>query len=304
LAVRASLDRLLRRSPAQLVFRRRAAKRLTVLAYHGIDDPGAFGRQLDHLVRCARPVALDQVVAAVGGQAELPPRAVLITFDDGHRSVLEVGLPLLRERGLPAVAFVIAGLLDSDTPFWWTEAEQLLAQAGRAVDYQDLAPEALVRRLKSVPDDERLAVLAELRRSARPPLPHTPQLRLDELPLLEAGGVAVENHTFSHPCLPRCDDAKAVAEVHAAHRTLGAALGREPRAFAYPNGDWDERAEAALRKQNYALGFLFDHQVNRPVPQDPLRLSRVRVNSDTNLDRFAIIVSGMHPALHHARVRA
>jgi hypothetical protein len=30
----------------------------------------------------------------------------------------------------------------------------------------------------------------------------------------------------------------------------------------------------------------------------------VRVNSDTSLDRFAIILSGLHPALHHARGRS
>ena len=44
--------------------------------------------------------------------------------------------------------------------------------------------------------------------------------------------------------------------------------------------------------------------VNLAAPGHPLRLSRVRVNSDTSLDRFAIILSGLHPALHHARGRS
>jgi peptidoglycan/xylan/chitin deacetylase (PgdA/CDA1 family) len=297
---RAPLDGILRRSPAQLAFSRRTTKRLTVLAYHGVDHPEAFRRQLDYLVQRTQPVSLDQVAAAMAGRGELPPRSVLLTFDDGHRSVLEAGLPLLRERGLPAVAFVVVGLLDGDEPFWWAEAEQLLARGGLADGYHGLGPAALVRRLKAVDDGERLAVLAELRRTARSPAPRMPQLRRDELALLEAGGVAVENHTVSHPCLPRCDDAKATAEVQRAHSTLRAVLGREPRAFAYPNGDWDTRSEAALRDAGYALGFLFDHRVNRPAPADPLRLSRVRVNSWTGLDRFATIVSGLHPALHHA----
>lgn len=279
-------------------------RRLTVLAYHGVDHPETFRRQLDYLVRRTRPVSLEQVSAAMAGGGELPPRAVLLTFDDGERSVLEVGLPLLRERGLPAVAFVVAGLLDSDEPFWWVEAEQLLARGGRAGGCHSLAPAALVRRLKAVGDGERLAVLAELRRTARSPAPPMPQLRRDELALLEAGGVAVENHTFSHPCLPRCDDGKATVEVHRAHRTLRDVLGREPRAFAYPNGDWDRRSEVALRDAGYALAFLFDHRINRPEPAHPLRLSRVRVNSGTGLDRFATIVSGLHPALHHALGRA
>jgi peptidoglycan/xylan/chitin deacetylase (PgdA/CDA1 family) len=56
--------------------------------------------------------------------------------------------------------------------------------------------------------------------------------------VLEAAGVSVENHTLTHPCRPRCDDVKAVAEVADADRRLRDALGRAPRVFAYPNGDW------------------------------------------------------------------
>jgi hypothetical protein len=52
------------------------------------------------------------------------------------------------------------------------------------------------------------------------------------------------------------------------------------------------------------VAFLFDHRVNPATPGHPLRISRVRVNDHTSLDRFAVIVSGLHPALHHARGRS
>jgi peptidoglycan/xylan/chitin deacetylase (PgdA/CDA1 family) len=296
---------MLRRSPAQPVFRRLAARRLTVLAYHGVDDPASFRRQLGHLVAVARPVSLEEVVdAVVGRRRPLPPRAVLVTFDDGHRSLLDAGLPLLRERGIPAVAFVVAGLLDTQTPFWWAEVEQLLGRGGRVGTHDGLPPSALVARLKAAPDADRLAAIEQLRRTASAPAPPAPQLRRDELPLLEAAGVAVENHTWSHPCLPRCDDRKAAAEADDAHHALLEALGRAPRAFAYPNGDWDQRTERALAAAGYAVAFLFDHRVNPAMPRHPLRLSRVRVNSHDTLDRFAILLSGLHPALHHARGRS
>jgi peptidoglycan/xylan/chitin deacetylase (PgdA/CDA1 family) len=300
---RLSLDGVLRWSPAQLAFQRRAASRLTVLAYHGVDDPETLGRQLDHLTRTTRPVSLDEVVQAAARRRELPPRAVLITFDDGHRSLLEHGVPLLCERGLPAVAFVIAGLLGTDQPFWWTEVEELLRRGGRPARWAGLGPAALVAELKTVPDAERLEVIAELRRTASRPAPRMRQLRFEELARLERAGAAVENHSLTHPCLPRCPDGKVDAEVLEAHERLRQALGREPRAFAYPNGDWDERAERALQQAGYRLGFLFDHRCNPPVPANPLRVSRFRVNSDTSMDRFALILSGLHSALHYARGR-
>ena len=47
--------------------------------------------------------------------APLPPRAVLLTFDDGYRDNLENALPILRRHGYPAVLFVPIGFLD-DAP--------------------------------------------------------------------------------------------------------------------------------------------------------------------------------------------
>ena len=100
---RDTLDRLLARSPAQWAFHRRAGERLVVLAYHAIDDPARFADQLDHLAVTATPVPLDAVVDSVHGRRALPDRAVLITFDDGARSVHDEALPLLRERKPPVV---------------------------------------------------------------------------------------------------------------------------------------------------------------------------------------------------------
>jgi peptidoglycan/xylan/chitin deacetylase (PgdA/CDA1 family) len=302
--LRTSLELVLRWSPAQVAFMLQAVRRLTVLAYHGIDDPACFRRQLGYLARTMQPVSIQELLAAMYGGRSLPARAVLLTFDDGHRSLLEAGLPLLRERGFPAVAFIVPGVLDTDRPFWWTEAEQLTGQGGRSSRFPGLTPAELVARLKRLPDAQRLEVVDELRATASGPPPRTPQLRRAELPLLESAGITVGNHSLTHPCLPRCDDDKVVAEITEAHRLLRDALGREPTAFAYPNGDWDPRAQQVLTDAGYETAFLFDHRPSPSTPRQPLQISRVRVNSTTSLVRFAMIVSGLHPALHRARGRA
>ncbi len=94
--------------------------RLAVLGYHKIGPPapGAWetwfyvptGIFAEHLaaVRACGWEAVDAAAlrAAVEGRAELPDRAVLITSDDGYRSVREHALPVLREHGCPAVLFV------------------------------------------------------------------------------------------------------------------------------------------------------------------------------------------------------
>jgi peptidoglycan/xylan/chitin deacetylase (PgdA/CDA1 family) len=274
--------------------RARAAGEVPIVAYHGIDDADMFTRQLDHLVRHHRPVSEGDVLAAVGGGRRLPEGAVLVTFDDGQRTVFDIALPLLRERGIPAVAYVVAGLLDTDTPYWWQEVEHLAVGNGRDV----------VRRLKRVPDAERLQAIEQLRRDAVSAVPPTPQLRRDELAVLESAGIAVGNHSLTHPLLPHCDDATIAREVADAHALLTDALGHPPRSFAYPNGDCDDRSAAAVAAAGYELAFLFDHQLAAFPPADALRVSRVRVDSTTSIDRFRIILSGLHPALHRARGRS
>jgi peptidoglycan/xylan/chitin deacetylase (PgdA/CDA1 family) len=222
---------------------------------------------------------------------------VLITFDDGERSVYEHGLPLLRERGLPAVAFVITSLIGTDRPFWWHEVDRLVgAGAGAGRDSAQW-----LRHLKTVPQAERLRTLRSLREGRSPVV--QPQLDEEELRKLEEGGVRVENHSLTHPLLDRCDDAAVRRELVDAHERLTAILGRPPRSFAYPNGNWDVRAERVLQELGYDTAFLFDHKLGPRLPDHALRISRLRISTAASPDRFETILSGLHPAVHGLRGR-
>ncbi|MEV4556839.1 polysaccharide deacetylase family protein [Kitasatospora sp. NPDC049285] len=300
-ARRRGIDALLRRSPLQPVFRARAARRLAVLAYHGIEDEAAFAAQMERLARTAHPVGLDEVARAAEHRRPLPARSVLVTFDDGDRTVLTRGLPVLARLGIPAAAYVITDLVGGDQPYWWTEAAHLVAHGGRTAPLHGLGPGAAVRRLKTLPDAERLDALAELRATARRPAPRQRQLSREDLHRLADGGVAIGNHTAGHPCLDRCADAETARQLTCAHDTLTRWMGRAPTSFAYPNGNLDPRAERLLRELGYRTGFLFDHRHDDLAPADRLRISRLRVNSHTGRDRFDTILSGLHPAVHRLR---
>jgi peptidoglycan/xylan/chitin deacetylase (PgdA/CDA1 family) len=296
-----ALDAAIRWSPAQLAFHWRASRRLAVLAYHGVDDPERFEDHLEHIRRKASCVSIDEALEAFEGHRSLPPRAVLITFDDGNRSIIDFGMPLLRERGLPAVAFVISGLIGSDRPFWWDEAFDCATRGGVVSTMPSRSPEALLRTLKELPDEERRAAIGELRRSAAGPAARTLQLSSEELRTLESAGIAIGNHTWSHPFLSRCSDQVVRREIEESHRVLVDILGYAPASFAYPYGDRDARAARHLRELGYRAAFLFDHRLSAAPPLDPFAVSRVRVNSWTPLDRFHTITSGLHPAIHRVR---
>lgn len=291
------------RSPLQPLARWWFRNHLTVLGYHQIDAPDTFAKHLDHLVARATPVSLDEAIDALLARAELPPHAVLVTFDDGHPSLLDTGLPLLRQRGVPAVAFVVAGSIDTHRPHWWTEVRHLVAAGGVSGRLGQAADTEAVELLKRVTDEERQATIRELRASAREPAPPARQLRHDELRELEAGGVEVASHSLTHPCLDRCTNDVIHCEVRRAHELLTGVLGHEPRAFAYPNGDHDARVRRAVAACGYQVAFAFDGRLSPLPAPDRLAVSRVHVESGTSLDRFRVIVSGLQAALFQLRSR-
>ncbi len=98
---------------------------VVVLAYHAVADlrgdrilarygvpPTRLAAQLDDLRDHGwKFVDLDAVIRALAGQRRLPKRAVLVTFDDCYADLLAAGAPVLGKRGIPAVAFAVAGLL-------------------------------------------------------------------------------------------------------------------------------------------------------------------------------------------------
>jgi len=88
-----------------------------VLMYHviGTPPPGApypdlfvsrplFAAQMAGLARAGyHAVTLDRVWAAWHGQAPLPPRPIVLTFDDGYHGDFSAAMPILRRHGWPGV---------------------------------------------------------------------------------------------------------------------------------------------------------------------------------------------------------
>lgn len=284
---------LLVRSPFGWALRARHRGDLRVLAFHGVDDAVAFRRLMERLVREYAPVDLDAVLRWLDGEAQLPAGATLVTFDDAHPSVLQRAVPVLRELAIPALVFVVTGLVGSQRPPWWEEVTALRPDRG----------EVLVRELKTLPDRERRARLEALRKATSGPRLHSPQLTEAELRELESSGLELGSHTYDHPILARCDARVVEEQIVTAHEDLERISGRPPRAFAYPNGDYDPRAEALLASLGYRAAFLFDHRIATRTRRSRLALSRLRLDASASVERFEQMMSGVHPFLYHARRR-
>ena len=57
-------------------------------------------------------VTVKQLVDFSQGKADIPEKAILITFDDGQETLYEYAMPLLQKYGFTAVGFVVGALAD------------------------------------------------------------------------------------------------------------------------------------------------------------------------------------------------
>ena len=276
-------------------FQNATKERLRIVAYHGVENSAAFEVHLDYLAARFSVVSASDVAGAVAGASELPANAIWLTFDDGWANVVDVALPLLLQRGLTATMFVCPGVIEGDGVHWWQRVDQALT-LGWGIPGVTAA--ASRTHLKTVSDEERRRHTADAatwaaERSA-------PALRYSvaneaEIRRWLAAGMEVGNHTWDHPCMDRCTSDEQRSQVLRAHEWLVRLGGEEAvSVFAYPNGDWAEDTEEQIRNLGYKLGLIFDHRVNSVPPAHPLRLSRLRLDSDAPANRMRAIVSGAH----------
>ncbi len=100
------------------------------LAYELTVPPGQFSSEMAALVAAhASAISLARLSDALLYGLPLPPRAVVITFDDGRLSPLTYAVPILRRDGFTATFFVPAGLVGRTVRVQhyvtWAEVSQL-----------------------------------------------------------------------------------------------------------------------------------------------------------------------------------
>jgi peptidoglycan/xylan/chitin deacetylase (PgdA/CDA1 family) len=236
---------------------------VAVLCYHGIRGDGtgdlpfrdlhvdrkAFEGHCRILRECCSPISTAQLVAALNG-ASLPPRPVLVTFDDGYRSVLDLGLPILEEYEIPAAVFVCVEPIVRREHFWYdsvcrARGSEAVAAARRigTAEWRTLVKATTTQALTS--DVHRPMTTDELH-------------RLAASPLIEIGG-----HTMTHLTLARAALEEQRDEIEKCRDEVTSLVGRVPAGFAYPYGLRPDDYSADTVTLVAAAGFKYGLSTNQ-----------------------------------------
>jgi colanic acid/amylovoran biosynthesis glycosyltransferase len=258
-------------------------QRVAVLTYHRVVEPAqappgltsatpaAFARQMEWLARGGRVVALHTVLAARTGEAMLPPRAVLVTFDDAYADFATHAWPVMRRLGIPVVLFVPTAYPDGRVGFWW---DRLYAAVGhRRREYR-----ALRERVKALPHDEAMALVDEVA-GVQDALPRV--LGWEELRALAGEGVTLAAHTRTHPRLDRLPPDRLAEEIKGAREDLVRETGADAAAFAYPDGGVSPVAVDAVRAAGIEVAFAGGDRVADLLADESLAMPRMSVGRRT-----------------------
>jgi peptidoglycan/xylan/chitin deacetylase (PgdA/CDA1 family) len=93
-----------------------------ILCYHRFGNgssrmelsPAKFRQQMEYLKKNGyRVIPLKDLVGFLKGEQQLPKRAVVLTIDDGHRSIYKEAFPILKKYNFPATVFVYSDYINN-----------------------------------------------------------------------------------------------------------------------------------------------------------------------------------------------
>lgn len=204
----------------------------------------------------------------------LPRKAMIITFDDGHRQNFEI-LSILEEYGVSATIFLCAGIVNTNRHYWFKANP-----TGKPTD-----------DLKKLPNQKRLEVLAEAGFRQEVEYEDRQALNRNEM-LAMASTVDFQAHTVFHPILPTCEDEESWQEIAGSKEMLEQDFGLQINAFAYPNGDYGSREVDYLKKAGYKMAVTVEPGFNS-VSSDPFQLKRLSSNDTADMNELIVKSSGL-----------
>lgn len=124
-------------------------KRVVILMYHHIADlpatasarqrrwtlsPKSFSEQMEWLAKQRfHPVSMAQVTAYLKHGVPLPPKPIVLSFDDGWKDHYTVALPILKKKNLVGTFFIITNSVGHSAYLNW---EELLELSAAGMDIQ------------------------------------------------------------------------------------------------------------------------------------------------------------------------
>ncbi|WP_413717408.1 polysaccharide deacetylase family protein [Silicimonas sp. MF1-12-2] len=257
----------------------------------------------------ARVLSVEEAVRRTR-DGTLPPRSVVVTFDDGFKNNIDVALPVLTKAGMPATIYVNTAFTDTAKSTWASRLTFALSNTeksslsfhGEEFDLSSPAARVETKKTLSAFIKENMAgepwtaldeIEASLDVEVDPDFPSDSIFRMlgaDQIrEASDAGHVSFAAHTRRHPIVSALDDDALLEEIDGSIKDIERITGRPTASFAFPNGrqeDFDDRSLTLLADRGIDIA-LTTSAPNRFSTEDPVQVGRFVVGSRLPLAGFA-----------------
>lgn len=255
-------------------------KGVTVLMYHKFPaDRSLLQSQCEYFRRYHHVIGLTQLSQLLRERQRIPPGSVVLTIDDGHRSVYQHGYPVFAEFGFPATVYLTTGPIDDRGWLWFDRVAHMflhspritvelpdptgLATAGAdtitgkpialgtAQQRLDLS-EQYMDLMKQLPTAGFTQCFSRLESSLGVKAPEgtaSPEwesLTWEEVKVMSRHGIEFGGHTVTHPILSRSDESIQRDEIAGCKQRIESELDQPVLHFAYPNGQLEDFTPATV----------------------------------------------------------
>lgn len=303
--------------------------RAAILCFHGVTDRRIdrevesaeldrrdFCRLLDVLGRAFNVIPLAELVQAIRDGSTLPPRSMVITFDDGYANNATVAAEELAVRKMDWSAFLPPALIEHQSWQWIDEVRILIHRGSQRRlrfhwDGQDIefdlhtsagkseAMQRIHEFCRYVPESIRQARMQELYDCYGPDeladlkavFPSLAPMTWEQARQLKAAGVDVGSHSLNHIALSQQPTEQIRHEILAARELLQQRIGEHSPHFSYPYGRPEaisDATEAVLAEVGYHCGLTLEQNVIDCTGTNLLQLPRIIVSTDIGRVLFGL----------------
>ncbi|MBM3710001.1 MAG: hypothetical protein FJW61_06230, partial [Actinobacteria bacterium] len=268
-------------------------------------SPLEFRRQMEYIKKKFNLISMSELVECYEQKRNLKPNSLMVTFDDGYRDVAFNAFPILKELGIPAVAFLITGVIDTDAISWEDQISFIFqtipngtvkitedaVYSLKSPGEKDISLWQVCKKLKEIRSIERNRIINELIETYQIDVEQMGKLacsmnmgymRSEEIQYWNNYGIEFGVHTITHDCLTELDFEDINHEIVGSKRRIESILNKPIKAFAYPfgkDGDYNALTKSGLIKAGFKIGVIFESGINKPGT-DPLELYRIGVEDN------------------------
>jgi len=252
--------------------------KVTILIYHN-PKPDVFSLHALYLYENYNFITLDAFLNAIENKSSktLPKRALLVTFDDGHKGNIHL-LDIFKKFKIHPTIYICTGIIGTSNLFWW-----------QAVKSRDE-----INELKQFNNRDREHILNIHYNYC--PLAESSDITSAALSLEDinkmVGHVNFQSHTKFHPILTTLDESEKEREYLDSLNYLKNTINPFAHSIAYPNGDYLESDFDYLKQLGYKSGRTTNPGWNS-LRTNPYELRGIGISDDASLAKLQFQLTGI-----------